>query len=552
MSPKIKIFLRCLIITLVFLYSFLIPSFGNRHLYNYSIYLCAAALAVATFLYTFLYSNFKFNKITLFVPAFAIFSLLGTSIYSHNFRGVLTLVILAMSFYVLLFSFIAIGNRNIIFNALLCGLFLFSAYYIFHYRNEILHFSSYSSDEFRLGTFFDNQNDVASYATIGFFLSFYQLIFTKRWIKFLYIIPAFTLFIVGITTGSRTFILLVVFLIFILLFFKLIKHKIIYLAVLASLIVVFVVLINMPFLATIKLRLDKMLETLFLTPTSNSAGMYDTSTIQRVVLIDYGTYLGGRNAFIGYGYGGFNYVTEIGTFAHSNFAEVLCDFGIIGIILFYSPLLLLSFGVICKRNINIRFVLPIFIYYLLASTSTVFFYNKMYYLVLSLCFYLSYYDDTPLKNRERFKRILFVSDLDNYDKNISDSLKVFNSASSFKVILLANSNNKLSNFFRVMCTLFFKKNDTVVTLGKRSCVLIDYLKLDLDIVHIPLVLSADFNSYFVRRIVTKNQTIVVGKKSQDIKVNKFTYHTDLDFDSLLTSYNTFLAERNAYENTFNW
>ena len=139
----------------------------------------------------------------------------------------------------------------------------------------------------------------------------------------------------------------------------------------------------------------------------------DTATISRELYLDYGILLGARNAIIGFGVNGFEFASGVGTYAHNNFAEVLCDFGIIGIILFYFPLLVFIIASFKHKEIDKSFVFTFAIYYLVASFSNVIYYKKMYYIILALLFFLSFEEPFVTKNVLKLsllKRVLFTCD----------------------------------------------------------------------------------------------------------------------------------------------
>ena len=383
-SKLIKLINYWTIVSFVFLYAFSVPSFGSRQKLNNLVFAILGLLIISVVFYLIFFGKFKFNRYLLVVPAFTIFAFFGTAIYSHEFRGWLTLILLCLSFFVLFYAFRSIENKFIILTSLVAGLFVFSLYFIIHYRNEILHFSSYGSEAFRLGDYFDNQNDVAAYCLFGFLVSFYLLLFMKKLIKLVFILPTTTIFLVGLTTGSRTFILASILIIIFVLYFRFQHHKIIYLAMVASIIASFFILINIPFMATIKERLIKMISTFF-----TDSYVVDTSSTSRTIWLDYGFVLGSKHMVFGLGYGGFAIYSGVGTFTHSNLVEVFCDFGLPGLLLFYSPFVVLPYLLIKEKNKYLKLCLPVFLLYLSVSFSMVFFYNKIYYFALAMLFYLT-------------------------------------------------------------------------------------------------------------------------------------------------------------------
>ena len=312
-------------IVLTGFYIFCVPSFGESTSFTrYLIYFSMIALGVVSVTYCFLYSDLKLNKICILIPLFAIFAFIGTLLYSHQYRAWLSLVLLAGSFFVFVYAFKTIKDKNIIAATISAAFFLFSLYFIVYYRNEILNFKSFDSESFRLGTYFDNQNGVAAYAIVGVAAPLYLVLFYKKKIRFAFILPALTSLLVGITTGSRTFIFALIIVLLVFLYFKFQKHKFIYLLVVLGIFTLFIVLINLPFMSTLRERLLRAFGTIF-----GTGNKVDTSAIERTLWMDYGFSLGFRRMLFGYGVEGFSIVSGVGTYSHSNFAEVICNFGLL-------------------------------------------------------------------------------------------------------------------------------------------------------------------------------------------------------------------------------
>ncbi len=254
---------------------------------------------------------------------------------------------------------------------------------------------------FRLGSYFDNPNGVAAYAIVGVATALYLILFLRNKFRYFFIFPALTSSLVGLTTGSRTFVLVFFIFLAIFLFFKFQNHKWIYLAILVSLIVFGIVFINLPFMSTLRERFIRSLGTIF--GFENKA---DTSTISRFLWIDYGFVLGSKNLLFGYGSDGFSIYSGVETYSHSNYAEVICNFGVIGFILFYLPLLLLILYSFKDKKVDKRFIFTFSIYFIITGFSTVLYYKKIYYMILAFMFYLVYIEG------KKQKEIKIVSNLD--------------------------------------------------------------------------------------------------------------------------------------------
>ncbi len=390
-------------------YVFCVPSFGESSSFTrYLIYFSMASLGVVSIVYCFLYENLKLNKICILIPTFALFAFIGTLIYSHQFRAWLTLILLAGSFFVFTYAFKAIKDKNLIIAVISAAFFLFSIYFIVYYRNDILNFKSFGTESFRLGTYFDNQNGVAAYALIGFAAPLYLVLFFKKKIRFAFILPALTSFFVGITTGSRTFIFASIIVLIVFLYFKFRQHKFIYLLVVLGILTLFIILISLPFMSTIRDRLLRAFGTFF-----GFGIKVDTSSIERTLWMDYGFSLGFRRLLFGYGVEGFSIVSGVGTYSHSNFAEVICNFGLLGFILFYTPMIIFIVRAILSKRVDKAFIITFVTYYLIVGFANVIYYKKIYYLILAFMFYLAFIESVEYKKVSLgidAKRILFICD----------------------------------------------------------------------------------------------------------------------------------------------
>ena len=387
-SSFFKKTLKSLIGVFVFLYIFLIPSFGeSSSKYGILVYASMALLTAGVLAYCFLYDNFRLNKFTLLIPAFALFTFFGTALYSHEFRRWLSVPLLAISFFIFILAFKILDNKYLIIHIISAAFFCFSLFYIFHYRSELIHFKSFVEGKFRLGDFFDNPNGVAAFEVVGFAAPLYQILFYNKKRRFFHIVPLGLSTVVGISTGSRSYILAISIFILVLLFFAFKKHKWIYLIILVCIVVLFIGLLQLPFMSTIKSRFTNAVQTLFGTATKA-----DTSTLERVIWTDYGFFLGLKNAIFGYGAGGFGIYSGVGTYAHNNYAEVICDFGFPGLILFYLPLVLLLIFAIRNRKVDKSLILAFVIYYFLISFSNVLYYKKIYYMVIAFLSYMTFFE----------------------------------------------------------------------------------------------------------------------------------------------------------------
>lgn len=376
------------IVSFLFLYTFSIPAFSGRSGWYIISYFLMAALAGCTIVYSFLHTHFKINKWLIIPGSFVVFAFLGTAIYSHSFAGSAgkigwtTLVLMFITLIIFYYAFISVENIKLIQMVLIFAFLIFAFYFAFIYRDKIIHLQ-FSSD--RINIYFDNQNTIGFYFAIAYTLSLFTGLFYKRKLELLFLIPAAIFIFLGFFTGSRAFLISIIIGSVVVAFYKLKNHKIIFLVVLGCMIGLFIVLINIPQFAFLKDQFDRTIYTIF--GVGNSK--VDTSTVQRAVWPGYAFYLGGQNLLFGFGVNGFSIYSGVGTYAHNNFAEVLCDFGLIGFILFNASFIIpfvLSFK---AKNTNLYLVPVLFFIYFIRSFFGVVYYSKETYLVLALLFFLT-------------------------------------------------------------------------------------------------------------------------------------------------------------------
>lgn len=391
------------VVALLGLYSFSIPAFSGRPIYYFISHSFLILLFICSLIYAFSNHLFEIRKRLLLLPMFVFWSFFGTIVFSKNIRAWITLVLLCVSFFVFYYSFISIQKKVLIELTVLLGFAAFAIYFLIVYRNDI--FSSIKSGE-RLGSYFDNENDIGSYMTVASIIGIHLLLHKFKIANLIYIIPLLLFVLVGFLTGSRTFIVTFLVACITAVCIKLKNHKIILAISIVSIIVIFIILINLPFASSMKERFLEVLKTFGI----GNALKTDGSTRSRILWQSFGFYLGSQNLFIGYGCYGFAVYSGVGTYTHSTFSEIICDHGIIGALLFYS--LLITPIVLSTKNTNKEhniLIIMFFVYYFVKSFLGVFYTSKDTYIVIALMMYLV--KDVTILN---FKKIQTLAICDYY------------------------------------------------------------------------------------------------------------------------------------------
>ena len=141
---------------------------------------------------------------------------------------------------------------------------------------------------------------------------------------------------------------------------------------------------NLSVFSFLKEQFEKTLSSLF----GIGDAKMDPSSIHRYLWQKYGYFLAGQNILIGYGCDGFSIVSGIGTYSHSNYSEVLCNFGIVGFSLFYAPFLSCLFLVFKGKKDECLLIIAIVAYTFFRGFFAVSYYFKDSYLIFALIYFL--------------------------------------------------------------------------------------------------------------------------------------------------------------------
>ena len=380
-NSKINVLLSIALILSLCAYVFSIPMFSALPKLNLISYALMAATAFIVFLKYFFYEKFVFNRRLLILLIFAIEAFIGTAFYSHDFRHWFTIVLLVVELFVFYYAFSAIGNRKWILRIISYGLFGFALYFAYYYRSDLLKFNL----DKPLGTDFDNVNTVGTYFSLGSALFLYLALTSKRWFEWVHIIPCVVMLVLGFFTGSRHYIITTgaAFLTTMMVAFR--KRKWLAPLLFAIAIGLLIVVIQIPSLAFLKERIDRGISTIF--GTGNAK--YDPSAVQRFIWPRYGFNIGSRVLLFGYGAEGFSIYSGIGTYSHNTYSEIICNFGLLGCLIFFFALLYPLILTIRShdRRINITYVIVVF--YLVKGFFGVYFASKDTYIMIALMLFLT-------------------------------------------------------------------------------------------------------------------------------------------------------------------
>ncbi|MDD4153812.1 MAG: O-antigen ligase family protein [Bacilli bacterium] len=271
------------------------------------------------------------------------------------------------------------NNNKLVLALTFASLSLFSLYFFVIYFKEIFDFANLAN--VRLGSYFDNVNGVGGYFVTAFLISCYYLLFSKLKYGIIFFVPTIFFALLGTTTGSRTFLLTIIVGLFSLVFIRYRKKKILLFSISILLFASIALLLFLPFLSNLRDRLFSFFAYI-------EGENIDYSTLTRTLWQKYGIYLGVRHLLFGTGAYGFMALSGVGTYTHGNFAEMICNFGVIGFLVYYS-LFAIAFKDSFKSKGSFKyFAYAILVAYLFKGILTVYYYDKLTVFELSLCIHL--------------------------------------------------------------------------------------------------------------------------------------------------------------------
>ena len=310
------------------------PVLSGIYPFNYVPIFFSVLFAVCVFLYLYIKKRLFLSPMMFSLLLFGAYSILVTCFGSQDFSYAFTLMSNILICCVIA-EFVASEKcAGVVIKIYALAIAFFFIVFLFVYRAEILslHFE-------RIGELFGNLNQVGFTLLTGSIAFSWWALSIKKW-GYLLFIPAVLIIVVALFTGSRA-VLINSFLLFVFAIFSLYGRNKIGLSILTIVIlaVLAVGILSLPIFTGLTERILSLLSTLF----GVGEGNYDASSVQRFNMIIDGLNLWSKNIVFGYGLGGFKNALSYGTYSHATLIEVLCNSGLIGVLLFFIPVLRCSF-----------------------------------------------------------------------------------------------------------------------------------------------------------------------------------------------------------------
>lgn len=362
-NKKLKLVFEISMLIVLSLFVFSVTSLIN--FVNWLNYVLIGLFIGLSIIYSFILNKFKPNIASLYYLAFAVWLFVPTAIFSHAFRNWLTVVLMAIIFIAVFYFVSSIDNKRLVLFSVLIGLLGFAIFFIIVYRNNLLDFSS------RLGTYFNNQNEIGLFFFVGFIVSTYLALFYKFKFELAYLSLSLLFAYLCLLTGSKTSLLAIFISLILLIFFRFKNNKIVLFSPLGGIIALTVVLLFLPFMETTRHKIAMIFETIFMGKIGD-----DYSPLFRLTYIKNSFHLGTKHLLVGYGENGFAIYSGVNTYAHSQYGELLVSSGIIGLMLYYFPIMYLLVKAFFKKQ-KPHFSIVFIIVLLVMNISSISYYNKV-------------------------------------------------------------------------------------------------------------------------------------------------------------------------------
>ena len=368
--------IKVVIASLFAFYIFVFCSFGSRPKLYLISYPVLGLLSIAVCFYSFIsFAEFKRNfSFYLLIPfLFVFFVFISTLFGTKNFSYFKTTLLLTITYALSYIFFTICRNIKFILYLICLPILMFGIYYFVHYRSDIIHYSGQ-----RLGSFFGNENDVGLNLFFGFALSTILALPLKQY----WMIPASLLLLfLGITTGSKKVIILAFLFILLLVCVLFRKQRLLLIISISAIVGVTILFFTVPLFADIRKRL---LSGMALFGELEA----DASTVNRLLFFKSSLYLGTKSFIFGYGGSSFALYSGLNVYSHNNLGEILCDFGVFGVMSFYVLYPILGLFVNKKDSIRLLIVFLFLGSFIFCSFTAIFFDSKIYYILFALATYL--------------------------------------------------------------------------------------------------------------------------------------------------------------------
>lgn len=373
-NDKLGSILKSFIYVLCTFFLLTLPIFTYREGFNILSVIGASLISFLALLYIVFRGKLYLDIVIVPYIVFCIYSVLSfafTGYHFSNLRSVIFIHCIMMVLYQIIKNFKCHLFFILIFiiSSKILALFIF-----------VNNFDSILSLDFeRFGSEFGNLNSLALVFATSLFLSLYLLMRFRKF-SILFLILCLFDFLFIFLTGSRGPLVISAtgLLLFSLAYFKG-KKRLIFIGILILAILLFFFVIQLPYFEYFRERVIGAIVSLI---SGGESG--DGSSNSRFFMIKEGMYWFSKSPVFGNGFYSFSVLSDQNVYSHSNYSEMLCDFGILGFLFWLIPPLYISWRDLKAHDSFILIFTISFVF--LGSIFSVLFVQKFFVIPLALFF----------------------------------------------------------------------------------------------------------------------------------------------------------------------
>lgn len=394
-KDKMQTILKYCIIALLCFYIFYIPSMSYTSKLNLISYFLLPLLSFLIVTYILMFK--KINIIDLKVPIFFLlifiaFAFISTLFGERQFSSLPRLYLVLISGFVIFGALYVFKKPKNAIITISLSMFAFVIFYFGYsfifYRERLLGWITLKEDNPLTLMFFrkigldggGGPNIISSFFGTASVMFLYLALFEKEKKFKLFLVPFFVCVFAGITTGSRQFIIGIFIVSVFLYFIAVRKNKILTTISIIVLITFLVLFMTLKVFEPIR---NPILDGFGL--LENSRG--DKSASSRLLMQIEAFEIGGNRLFFGFGADGFETVSGWGGYAHNTYANLYVSFGVIGIILYFLPIIIMLLELRRFRSAFFWFVMSLFLFYAIIGLFIVWYKDKIFFIAYSFIIY---------------------------------------------------------------------------------------------------------------------------------------------------------------------
>lgn len=382
-NDKLEVILRYIVYFLSFLCLSTLPIFTFVEEYNIITNILSVLVALSSFIYILFRGKIVINVYVVCFLILLLYAVLLTSFTTQtwtNLKTMATVYSISLVFFTMAVNFKHV--KPFLFSYVV-GIFILCIWFLIEYKDDI-----FALNFERLGSQFGNVNQVGRNIALGTIILGYFICRKKGWYFIFTILVAFFSFFVLIT-GSRGALFALIIGVCVDIFALFGKKKIWwYILTIVCLIILGVVILLLPPFRGYLDRLIGFLNEIF----GFSNNLVEASTSQRFAMLQDSIYIGIRNLFFGGGADYFRLHSSYGTYSHFNIGEMLCNYGLVGLILFYIPFICVLFNK-KKQHLWILYISFFAVCIILYSLISIVYYDKVINILFSFVFAQLYLDN---------------------------------------------------------------------------------------------------------------------------------------------------------------